>query len=38
MHPILVLGLLSKKCSIESALISRGANEEMIVFHTGYTF
>lgn len=38
MHHILVLGLLSKKCSTESALISRGANEEMIVFYTGYAF
>lgn len=37
MHLILVLGLHSKKCT-ESALISRGANEEMIVFYTGCSF
>lgn len=38
MHLVLVLALLSKKCSTESALIYRGANEETIVFYTGYAF
>lgn len=38
MHLILVLGLFSKKCSTELALISRAPDREKIVFYIGFAF